>query len=184
MADKLLLKRLGIFMPAPARSSPAFASSDLPSPTRGSPTRSPCSADTPALPVGTGCAEGAARGSAATEPGHRAHRVPAAPPHRPATAPARKPFVRHVWPKVADKLSPGRRKPTPGPSPGRLKTTCVDIIFRSTRRGGRAAQCTGLENRRPKGLVGSNPTPSAGLAPEAGRAVPDTGERGGPERSH
>jgi hypothetical protein len=29
-----------------------------------------------------------------------------------------------------------------------------------TWRGGRAVQCTGLENRRPQGLVGSNPTPS------------------------
>ena len=28
-------------------------------------------------------------------------------------------------------------------------------------RGGRAVQCTSLENWRPKGLVGSNPTPSA-----------------------
>ena len=28
-------------------------------------------------------------------------------------------------------------------------------------RGGRAVQCTGLENRRAKALVGSNPTPSA-----------------------
>ena len=30
-------------------------------------------------------------------------------------------------------------------------------------RGGRAVQCTGLENRRPKGHVGSNPTPSVEL---------------------
>ena len=27
-------------------------------------------------------------------------------------------------------------------------------------RGGRAVQCTGLENRRAQALVGSNPTPS------------------------
>ena len=32
-----------------------------------------------------------------------------------------------------------------------------DVVWR----GGRAAQCTSLENWRPKGLVGSNPTPSA-----------------------
>ena len=31
-------------------------------------------------------------------------------------------------------------------------------------RDGRAVQCTGLENRRPKGLVGSNPTPSVSVS--------------------
>ena len=36
-------------------------------------------------------------------------------------------------------------------------------MFPAAWRGGRAVQCTGLENRRPKGLVGSNPTPSVEL---------------------
>ena len=48
------------------------------------------------------------------------------------------------------------------PRPLASATSCPEVISatRSRLEGWQNGYCTGLENRRPKGLVGSNPTPS------------------------
>jgi hypothetical protein len=66
----------------------------------------------------------------------------------------------------------GGNVPPAGPEAG-FEVACARSPLSSghLRRGGRAVECTGLENRRPlTGTVGSNPTPSAMILRETAHA--------------
>ncbi len=79
-------------------------------------------------------------------------KLESAGPHSPRTTapPVRSPVLDRFWPRPRAKTDERHYLPSR-----------ARWLSRSPRRGGRAAECTGLENRRAKAHVGSNPTPSA-----------------------